>query len=193
MDLRLPAWVATATVVEVRGRWQRHVSLRHRSVALAGRASSARWGSRHGFPVLYLGRPRHSVIVEAYRHLVDPVIDGVPPWQPRVLITCEVAAHDILDLTSAVNRSAVGLTRQDLESETFDEDSYARCRDVAQATHQLGLHGILAPAATRLGETLALFPKRLAADERPVLVDEEIWSEHPPDPRRLRLLRPGAQ
>lgn len=193
METGLPARVATATLVDVKGAWQRHVSLRHRSAALDGRASEARWGSRDGFPVLYLSRPQHSVVVEAYRHLVDPVIDGVPPWQPRLLVTCQVAVREILDLTNAVNRSAVGLTMQDLLSETYDEECHVRCRRVAHAAHQLGMHGILAPAATRLGETLALFMHRLSNEERPLLVSEEIWAERPTDPRQLRLLRPGAE
>jgi hypothetical protein len=54
--------------------------------------------------------------------------------------------------------------------------------------HQLGLHGIIAPAATGLGETLALFERHLPATELPVVVDEEIIDGLPADPRRLRLV-----
>jgi hypothetical protein len=105
--------------------------------------------------VLYLGRPTDSVTVEAYRHLIDPIVaDGgpVPPIRPRVLITCEVSVTEILDLRSAANRTLADIT--------------------------------LAPAATRMGETLALFTDLLTDAERPLPTGEEMWVELPPDPRK---------
>lgn len=59
----------------------------------------------------------------------------------------------------------------------------------SRAAHQLGLHGVLAPAATGLGETFAIFEEHLAPDELPRLVDEEVWDSLPADPRRLRAVR----
>jgi hypothetical protein len=58
-----------------------------------------------------------------------------------------------------------------------------------EVAHQLRLHGIIAPAATGLGETLALFEQHLPADEMPALVADELWDVLPADPRRLRLVR----
>lgn len=50
-------------------------------------------------------------------------------------------------------------------------------------------HGILAPAATGVGETLALFARRLPAEEQPELIDITTWDGLPADPRpgRSRL------
>jgi hypothetical protein len=48
------------------------------------------------------------------------------------------------------------------------------------------LHGLIAPAATLLGDTLALFTENLPDNERPVLLDNELWDELPPDPRARR-------
>jgi hypothetical protein len=59
--------------VTVEGVWQRHAPARYAAGALEGRRATSRWGRADGFPVLYLGRPLDSVIVEAYRHLVNPV------------------------------------------------------------------------------------------------------------------------
>lgn len=56
-----------------RGTWQRHVATRYLASALTGRQADGRWGTKTGFPVLYLGRPTASVVVGAYRHLVDPI------------------------------------------------------------------------------------------------------------------------
>lgn len=49
--------------------------------------------------------------------------------------------------------------------------------------------GILAPAATGVGETLALFERRLPAEEQPELIDIATWDGLPADPRpgRSRL------
>jgi hypothetical protein len=59
---------------------------------------------------------------------------------------------------------------------------------VARVAHQLELHGILSPAATGFGETLALFEHHLPANEMPTLIGEETWETLPADPRRLRVV-----
>ncbi len=195
----LAALVAASAVTSVDGTWQRHTPAQYANTALVGRRGYGRWGTATGFPVLYLGRPTDSVIVEAYRHLVDPVDNPalLHALQPRVLVTCSVQVTEVLDLTSAQTRLQVGLVPDDLQSGTADRDAYERCQHVAQVAHQLGRHGILAPAATRVGETLVLFVDRLPAAENPIRVGEDrLWTELPPDPRtgpaqRLRLVRDG--
>ncbi|WP_136623295.1 hypothetical protein [Mycobacterium attenuatum] len=59
---------------------------------------------------------------------------------------------------------------------------YTACQRVAAAAHQLEYHGILATAATGLGETLALFRQRVNIAELPVVVDHQQWSQLPPRP-----------
>jgi hypothetical protein len=182
----LPARLAQASPTGVGGTWQRHVAARFADNALAGRSANGRWGTEGSYPVLYLGRPTDSVAVEAYRHLVDPVVadDGpVPPIRPRALITCKVSVIEILDLRSATNRALAGVTPAQLQSETFDRAAYSDCQNVSAVAHQLGYHGIIAPAATKMGETLALFTDLLADAEQPVLTDTEMWVQLPPDPR----------
>jgi hypothetical protein len=61
--------------------------------------------------------------------------------------------------------------------------SYETCQQVGQAAHQLELHGVIAPAATELGETLALFEVHLPPAELPVLTKDELWATLPVDPR----------
>ena len=131
-----------------------------------------------------LGRPTSSVVIEAYRHLVDDV-EGMSGDQvsSRTLWTCHVAVTQVLDLRDAASRNAVSLTLEDLRS-TIDD--YAACQRVAQAAYQLQLHGIIAPAAEGTGETLALFDHHLPADELPTVIKRETWTRLPADPRRLR-------
>jgi hypothetical protein len=69
----LAARIAELAPASERGEWQRHVAAAHVGKALEGRKVNGRWGTKSGFPVLYLGRPTASVVVEAYRHLVDPL------------------------------------------------------------------------------------------------------------------------
>jgi RES domain len=176
--------------IGVTGEFERHTSLRWDET----RASSAggRWGAPRAFEVLYLGRPDASVIVEAYRHLVDDDLDSPTALAASVLerrlVRFAVGVGNIVDLRSAESRRYVGLSDEALRSQV---GIYGDCQAVAAAAHQLGLSGILAPAATGLGETLALFPLNVPSEEWPQVVAREIWHGLPADPRRLRAVDTG--
>ena len=187
MDRGLAVAVAGVDPVTIEGRFERHTSMAHRK--LSGSAAGGRWGPQGAFPVLYLGRPTESVIVEAYRHLVDP-IEGMRPElvAPRRLLLVDVQVTEILDLRRPENRETVGLSLDDLMSGI---EQHEQCQAVGQVAHQLGLHGIIAPAATGLGETLALLERRLPADEHPELIEERLWEGLPADPRRLHVPESG--
>lgn len=187
MPRKLAQDVAAAPRTTIAGRFERHVSQSWRE--LTGSNSGGRWGPPGSYSVLYLGRPRESVTVEAYRHLVDPFADAGMTGEmiaPRRLLVCEVSVTEILDLRTEDAQRRVGLSLDNLLS---DVGAYERCQSVGRVAHQLELHGIIAPAATRLGETLALFEQHLPSEELPHLVGEEAWPALPADPRRLRLLR----
>jgi RES domain-containing protein len=179
--------VAAGPRTAIQGSFERHVSANWRE--LTGSNSGGRWGPPGIYSVLYLGRPRSSVAVEAYRHLVDPFAeDGMTGDMvaPRRLLSCEVDVTDVLDLRSDEALQVVGLSGDDLSSPIGE---YQACQSIGRVAHQLGLHGIIAPAATGLGETLALFEQHLPAAELPHLIGEEMWDRLPADPRRLRLVR----
>ncbi|WP_375400205.1 RES family NAD+ phosphorylase [uncultured Amnibacterium sp.] len=173
--------VASIAPVQVRDVYFRHAAPNRDAFAGGG---GGRW-ARH-FPVIYLGQPTDSVVIEAYRHLVDD--QGVPAEniRPRVLYTVPVEVERILDLTVFANRDAVGLTSADL---TSDVDDYDACQLVAAAAHQLRWHGVLAPAAEGTGTTLALFRDRLSVVELPKPTSQRIWQRLPKDPRRLHLVQ----
>lgn len=141
--------------------------------------NGGRWGAPGAFPVTYLGKPPESVTVEAYRNLVDPV-EGMrgdlvgPRWFGRLRVT----AQRILDLRDVEQRMAIGLTEEALSG------SWEECQRVGQAAHQLEMHGLLAPAATGMGLTLSLFDRHLTPEERPRLVEGQLWDRLPADPRR---------
>ena len=205
MDDELPRLVAAGKVTTVTGRWQRHCGARYASAALDGRVGDGRWGTKTGFPVLYLGQPLDSVIVEAYRHLIGPIEDHyeraalAQNLAPRALVTATVSVTNILDLRDVRTRAELHLTADVLHCATNDREGYTACQRVAQVSHQLGLHGFIAPAATDLGYTLALFTDLLPAGERPAREGpDQIWNGLPRDPRehattKLRVVRdPGS-
>ena len=90
----------------------------------------------------------------------------------------------ILDLRLASNRKLAGLSMAQMQSETYDNAAYAACQNVSAVARQLGYHGLVAPAATKLGEALALFPDLLPESEQPVRISDKTWSELPADPRK---------
>ncbi len=122
-----------------------------------------------------------SVVIEAYRHLVDDA--GVPERfvRPRLAYTVPVSVTRILDLTDPDTAEAVGLSVDHLSSKVGDYDA---CQDVAAAARALGLHGVLAPSAEGDGTTLALFIEVLPATELPTPTGSELWEHLPDDPRR---------
>jgi RES domain-containing protein len=96
---------------------------------------------------------------------------------PRTIFEVDVRITQVLDLRDPESLALVGLDHQSLLG------GYGPCQRVGQAAHQLGLHGILAPSATELGETLALFERHLPETEFPGIVEEGRWESLPPDPR----------
>jgi len=177
--------IAKASIVAVTGTFQRHTS--KRVSAVSGSDSGGRWGPARAFDVLYLGRPLESVVIEAYRHLVDSV-EGITAHgiAARKLWTLEIHATDILDVRDPDSHSVLKLPEDELFGPV---GRYARCQNIARAAYESGLHGIIAPAAEGLGENLALFTAKLPPAELPRIVSvNEHWLL-PRDPRRLHLVR----
>jgi hypothetical protein len=186
----LTAAVAGGRVIDIAGRFQRHCAARRRDTALDGHAGYGRWGRADGFPVLYLGRPTASVVAEAYRHLIDPIADPAARaalarnLAPRILVTVDVRVTRILDLRDRPTRDSLGLTGEILSCGTDDRAGYAACQHVSHGAYRAGLHGLIAPAATGLGETLVLFTDRLPRPDQPHIASPDVmWPQLPADPR----------
>ena len=182
MKARATERVAAIEPSTCAGRFFRHAAINRN--AFIG-SPGGRWGTDH-FSVIYLGRPVHSVVVEAYRHLVDNNPGMAPEMiRPRVLYTVSVNVDRILDLTDPGSLATVGLSPEDLVTDPYE---YDKCQEIAAAAHQLKLKGVLAPAAHGFGETLALFAARLSNSDRPVVESEVVWQRLPADPRRLSVV-----
>ena len=79
-------------------------------------------------------------------------------------MTCKVNVPRVFDLRESTTHTALSLTDAQLFSEVGD---YTACQAIGAAARQLGLAGLIAPAARRRGETLALFSANLPAERGP--------------------------
>ena len=179
-DLR--SEVSKLEPVRVEGVFERHTSLRWPE--LQPSRSGGRWGARRAHDVLYLGRPRDSIVAEAYRHLVDDDLDDSRKLAAAVLerrlVIARVDISGIVDIRSRDAREKLQLTDDEIFSSVGD---YQACQRVGAAAFAVGSSGIIAPSATRLGETLALFTAHIGPADWPVVIRRDIWSSLPPDPR----------
>lgn len=142
MDRNLAAAVARGSIIEVAGRFERHVSPKVRT--LAGSTAGGRWGLPNTYPVIYLGRPIESVVAEAHRRLVDGV-EGMTAdlVGPRRVFEVEVRVSQVLDLRDPKTLVLAGLDEAGLLG------GFGPCQRVGQAAHQLGLHGSSRPPPPR--------------------------------------------
>lgn len=169
--------------VRVTGSWLRSVAVARRRSPLSGSTYAGRWLDAGVSRVLYLGRPRDSIVTEMYRHLVDPV-EGMTAdlVGPRLLFETLVNIHQVADLRHPNALAALGLTLSDLHSEV---DDYQACQSAGSRLLSAGYRGVLVQSATDLGEVLAIFLDTFTQDDTvgvPSLI--ERWSSGlPSDPR----------
>ena len=94
--------------------------------------------------------------------------------------------RELLDLRDPASRDCVGLWEADLQTPVGD---YEACQRVGRAAHELELGGIIAPAATGVGETLAILEHHTQPSDFFEIVSVARWDALPSDPR----VRPGFQ
>jgi hypothetical protein len=126
--------------------------------------------------VLYTGLSEATVIEEFYR-LAER--SSLPPdsFLPRHVCVLDVRLGAVVDLRPQANLEAVGLQLRAIAAESMDD-----CQRVGEASHKLGLEGILAPSATGIGEVLAVFELNLRSDS---LVQERERLQWESPPRRM--------
>ena len=167
------------------GNVQRHTSLRWEE--LKASAAGGRWGASRAFEVLYLGRPPDSVVIEAYRHLVDESSRTqalAATVLERRMVTCKVDIPNILDFVRPPLRLRSALRRPAVLRVGDHEPVKPSARPPTSSGSPASSH----PPRPGLGETLALFPTNLPIEHWPEMIARDIWRGLPADPRRLRLV-----
>jgi RES domain-containing protein len=156
----------------LRGVFLRHQPARHES--LGGTRFGGRW-SAAGTEAVYLGRPLESVAAEAYRHLVDPLGVSASHVRARRLLRVEIKLECVLDLRDQAALEAAGLEPAALSG------PHERCQKLGELAVAAGYEGVIAPSASRLGETLCAYAE-LAAPGWAEVISTSLW-ELPADPR----------
>jgi RES domain-containing protein len=87
----------------------------------------------------------------------------------------DVALAAVLDLRDRSVRTALQFDEGDLWAR-----GAAKCQQLGECAHYLGLEGVLAPSATGKGNVLAVFFDRLQADSQVRDLDYETWTVQPP-------------
>lgn len=159
--------------VALSGRFWRHQAMRF--TELGGSTFGGRWLPPGAGEAIYLARPIAAVTAEAYRHLVDRTAVDPTLVSPRLLFTVAVELERVLDLREASVRRAVRLTDAALAG------PHEPCREVGRRAHADGYQGVVAPAATSLGEAQCVFGERIRAGALRVMA-RRLW-ELPADPR----------
>jgi RES domain-containing protein len=132
----------------------RHCQLDHSDLHATLEASSRAPGRFHiqrEFGAVYVAGDRDTSIAEL-DHKARLAGLTRAELSPRLLLTLELAAHRILDLTDQNIRSAWGLTMEDLSS-----DDYTRCQEVARAARDDGFEAVRFPSARGSATTTQCF------------------------------------
>ena len=134
------------------------------------RVAGGRWNSRNSFPVIYAALTPEVAAAEFLR-LAQRNARAPNDLLPRTLCSLRVELESVLDLRSSASLQAVGLSL-----ELIQGNDPTACQAVGQATHKLGLEGILAPSATGAGEILGIFSLNLQASSSIELSETTAWT-----------------
>lgn len=114
-----------------------------------------RWNPRESFPCIYLAEPRETALAELRRR-ADAAAGGAHRLPPQVLHEVRVNNLEVVDLVDPENREHLGVTIDDIEG-----DDWSACQAVGAAAFFLGFQGVRAPSATRTGQVVAVFERKL--------------------------------
>ena len=144
---------------------------------MGARIHGGRWNPPESFSTLYLALDRETTVREFYR-LAERQGRDPEDFLPRRLYRYDIALAALLDLRDSATRAALQLSDRELRA-----SDAAKCRQIGESAHHLGLEGILAPSAAGEGAILAVFFDRLHADSQVRDLDHEPWIAAPPEPR----------
>jgi RES domain-containing protein len=174
IDPQLLVRVDAVEPVPFHGRAFRHVAQDHHPLSGVGaRTHGGRWNPPDSFSTLYLALERDTTVREFYR-LVERQGRTPEDFLPGRMYRYDVGLAAVLDLREAATRAGLQLSDSDLRA--IDA---AKCQQLGECAHYLGLEGILAPSATGRGNVLAVFFDRLQADSQIRDLDHEAWTAEP--------------
>jgi RES domain-containing protein len=155
------------------GRSFRYTTARRDPISGEGaRLHGGRWNPTDLFPVIYLGIPEAACMGELEKAAADNHLDVATQLQvPYKLHTIALNEVPVLDLRVKPSQLALGLEPDDFSG------PWDSCQPIGHAAWFLEFAGVLAPSATGVGHTIALFEHRThpgqvrVEESRPLTVD----------------------
>lgn len=158
----------------------RHTAPGRNGLSGAGaRIYGGRWNPPNLVSTIYLSQPRTACVAEFHR-MAQGQARGPSSFLPRTVHRINVTDLLVVDLTGD------GLGDVGLDINDIGADDRSPCQLVGEAAHFLGAAGVVAPSATGLGLTIAVFETRVRGQLVIVDVDEILPVEadtSPADPR----------
>jgi RES domain-containing protein len=170
--------LGTAPLVPFAGQAWRHQAPGYNPRSGEGaRQSGGRFNPPRSFPVLYLCLSQLCAVAELRRLAARQPI-GLDGLLPRHLYVYDALLDRVLDLADASTRNHVGV-----QLDALVDDDWTTCQILGVAAHALGTQAIRTPAATGVGEVLAVFPENLGVSTLEPRLAEE-W-QTPTDLKRV--------
>jgi RES domain-containing protein len=142
------------------------------------RVFGGRWNPPDLVSTLYLAQPREACVAEFHRMAAGQA-QGALSFLPRPVHHIQVTDLPLLDLTGD-GLGDVGLTEDDVAA-----DDLGPCQLVGEAAYFLHGAGLVAPSATHLGLTIAVFETRAHGQLDLIDLDDAIQpAEAEPAPPR---------
>lgn len=163
-------------LVSLRSVFSRCVSRRRDPLSSEGARTLGGRFNIAGCPALYLASTPTLAVAESLQ--LGSML-GVVRFNPRLLVSVDVALHSVLDLTAEENLERMGLTIEDLHDDWRDGDEPtisqligAEARD--SKVEAILYRSIIEPAASNL----RVFRENLFADSR-LVVDgyDDVWPQ----------------
>jgi RES domain-containing protein len=172
--------LGSVTASTVAGNYFRRVD--HETEPLGAHRRGGRWSVRDEALTLYLSQPLDSALAEAYRHFFDRPAEKElrGQFEPKLFREYYVQSDGILDLTMPDQLQRFGIRESDLVTRVGD---WGACQAIGSQAFLSGFKGVMAPAASGIGVTLALFMDARAGSPQVTPMKLHRFGVAPVDPR----------
>ena len=139
--------------------------------------TGGRYNHRGTLALLYLSCDTHTCVEEVTKSFSRSGLVAAQSL-PRMIIAVDVHLSRVLDLTSALTRRTIGVTKALLTETDWEHEQEVLKREAAtqvigRVARDLGFEAILAPSAVFTGTNLNIFTDRLDASSRLELINPD--------------------
>lgn len=147
------------TPLPVKGCYYRSIFLKHQNEILSTQSSlkrGGRYNPRGEFGALYTGENEAVCRAEASRRI------GNDFAAPKIISKLKISLSKVLDLTKPTNLKALNVEKEDLTTDRT-KGGWDLTQNIARIAYHGGYEAIIAPSATKKGNSLVIFDKHIDA------------------------------